>query len=230
MSDIQYFNGNITDETIFRYIEEQYERHAGSPYFVWTATMQNHAPYDDLSSVPSEITFEDYNDPAAQEYLNLIYQSDKARGELIDYFRNKDEEVIIVMFGDHYPHIINFTEYLYGKDVALLSTEDYSRLRQTPFLIWSNKGVEAEKIDDISLNYLSNEVMEAAGLPKSRYQQELDKIRCDFPIISSYGYKTADGEWYSINDVADKYKDTLNEYETVQYYRMFDKKRDNSIN
>ena len=46
MSDIQYFNGNITDETIFRYIEEQYERHAGSPYFVWTATMQNHAPYD----------------------------------------------------------------------------------------------------------------------------------------------------------------------------------------
>ena len=48
------------------------------------------------------------------------------------------------MFGDHYPHIIDFTEYLYGKDVALLSTEDYSRLRQTPFLIWSNKGVEAE--------------------------------------------------------------------------------------
>lgn len=230
MSDIQYFNGNITDETIFRYIEEQYERHAGSPYFVWTATMQNHAPYDDLSSVPSEITFEDYNNPAAQEYLNLIYQSDKALGELINYFRHKQEEVIIVMFGDHYPHIIDFTEYLYGKDVALLSTEDYSRLRQTPFLIWSNKGVEAEKIDDISLNYLSNEVMEAAGLPKSRYQQELDKIRCDIPIISSYGYKTADGEWYSINDVADKYKDTLNEYETVQYYRMFDEKRDNSIN
>ena len=37
-------------------------------------------------------------------------------------------------------------------------------------------------------------------------------------------------EWYSINDVADKYKDTLNEYETVQYYRMFDEKRDNSVN
>ena len=71
--------------------------------------------------------------------------------------------------------------------------------------------------------------MDAAGLPKSRYQQELDKIRCDIPIISYYGYKTADGEWYSINDVADKYKDTLNEYETVQYYRMFDKKRDKSI-
>lgn len=207
-----------------------YTTQAISPYFVWTATMQNHAPYDHPEGVIHEITFEDYNNPAAQEYLNLIYQSDKALGELINYFRHKQEEVIIVMFGDHYPHIIDFTEYLYGKDVALLSTEDYSRLRQTPFLIWSNKGVEAEKIDDISLNYLSNEVMEAAGLPKSRYQQELDKIRCDIPIISSYGYKTADGEWYSINDVADKYKDTLNEYETVQYYRMFDEKRDNSVN
>lgn len=230
MSGIQYFNGNITDETIFRYIEEQYESHAGSPYFVWTATMQNHAPYDHPEAVPHEITFEDYNDPAAQEYLNLIYQSDKALGDLINYFRHKQEEVIIVMFGDHYPHIIDFTEYLYGKDVALLSTEDYSRLRQTPFLIWSNKGLEPKKIEDISLNYLSNEVMEAAGQPKSRYQQELDKIRKEIPIISSYGYKTADGDWYSVNDVADKYEDILNEYKTVQYYRMFDDKRDNSIN
>lgn len=66
MSGIQYFNGNITDETIFRYIEEQYESHAGTPYFVWTATMQNHAPYDHPEAVPHEITFEDYNNPAAQ--------------------------------------------------------------------------------------------------------------------------------------------------------------------
>ena len=229
MSGIQYFNGNITDETIFRYIEEQYESHAGTPYFLWTATMQNHAPYDYPEAVPHEITFEDYNNPAAQEYLNLIYQSDKALGNLINYFRHKQEEVIIVMFGDHYPHILSFTEHLYGCDVALLSTEDYSRLRQTPFLIWSNKGLDAEKIDDISLNYLSNKVMEAAGLPKSKYQQELDKISGEIPIISSYGYKTADGNWYSINDVAEKYKDILNEYNTVQYYRMFDKNRDNSI-
>ena len=230
ISNCQYINNNMSDSSLFHYIEAQYESNKGSPYFVWTATMQNHGPYDDLSSVPSEVTFEGYNNNEALQYINSIYQSDKALGELTDYFRNKDEEVIIVMFGDHYPHILSFTEHLYGKDVALLSTEDYSRLRQTPFLIWSNKGVNAEKIDDISLNYLSNEVMEAAGLPKSRYQQELDKIRCDIPIISSYGYKTADGEWYSINDVADKYKGTLNEYETVQYYRMFDEKRDNSVN
>lgn len=84
------------------------------------------------------------------------------------------------MFGDHYPHIIDFTEYLYGKDVALLSTEDYSRLRQTPFLIWSNKGVEAEKIDDISLNYLSNEVMEAAGLPSRDISRSLTRYAVTF--------------------------------------------------
>ena len=169
ISNCQYINNNMSDSSLFHYIEAQYESNKGSPYFVWTATMQNHGPYDDLSSVPSEVTFEGYNNNEALQYINSIYQSDKALGELTDYFRNKDEEVIIVMFGDHYPHILSFTEHLYGKDVALLSTEDYSRLRQTPFLIWSNKGVDAEKIDDISLNYLSNEVMEAAGLPKSRY-------------------------------------------------------------
>lgn len=230
ISNCQYINNNMSDSSLFHYIEAQYESNKGSPYFVWTATMQNHGPYDDLSSVPSEITFEGYNNNEALQYINSIYQSDKALGELTDYFRDKDEEVIIVMFGDHYPHILSFTEHLYGTDVALLSTEDYSRLRQTPFLIWSNKGLEPKKIEDISLNYLSNEVMEAAGQPKSRYQQELDKIRKEIPIISSYGYKTADGDWYSVNDVADKYEDILNEYKTVQYYRMFDDKRDNSIN
>lgn len=230
ISNCQYINNNMSDSSLFHYIEAQYESNKGSPYFVWTATMQNHGPYDDLSSVPSEITFEGYNNNEALQYINSIYQSDKALGELTDYFRDKDEEVIIVMFGDHYPHILSFTEHLYGTDVSLLSTEDYSRLRQTPFLIWSNKGLEPKEIEDISLNYLSNEVMEAAGLPKSRYQQELEKIRKEIPIISSYGYKTADGNWYSVNDVADKYEDILNEYKTVQYYRMFDDKRDNSIN
>ena len=95
----------MSDSSLFHYIEAQYESNKGSPYFVWTATMQNHGPYDDLSSVPSEVTFEGYNNNEALQYINSIYQSDKALGELTDYFRNKDEEVIIVMFGDHYPHI-----------------------------------------------------------------------------------------------------------------------------
>ncbi|WP_295207601.1 LTA synthase family protein [Ruminococcus sp.] len=230
ISNVQYINDNMSDETLFHYIEAQYENHKDNPYFVWTATMQNHGPYDNADSVPSEITFEDYNDPEALQYLNSIYQSDKALGELVDYFRDRDDEVIIVMFGDHYPHIINFTEHLYGNDVALLSTEDYSRLRQTPFIIWSNKGLEAKTIEDISLNYLSNEVMDAAGLPKSRYQQELDVIRQQIPIISSYGYKTAEGNWYAINEIEEEHKDILNTYETVQYYRMFDKNRDSKLN
>lgn len=224
-NDTEYVNGNMSDATLYHYVEEQYEKHSDSPYFVWTATMQNHAPYNDPCSVPSEITFKDYNDPEALQYLNSIYQSDKALGELTDYFKDKDEEVIIIMFGDHYPHIIDFTEHLYGQDVATLSVKDYFRLHQTPFIIWSNKGLESEQIDEISLNYLSNELMEAAELPKAPYQQELDKIRKKIPVISSCGYMTDKGEWYSINETADGCEDILNEYETVQYYRMFDKKR-----
>ncbi|MGN1119545.1 MAG: LTA synthase family protein, partial [Oscillospiraceae bacterium] len=221
----EFVNGNMSDSTLYHYLEEQYEKHSNSSYFVWMATMQNHAPFENPDSVPNEITFEDYNNPSAIQYLNSIYQSDKALGELIDYFRDKDEEVIIIMFGDHYPHIIDFTEYLYGQDVATLSVEDYFRLHQTPFIIWSNKGLESEQIDEISLNYLSNELMEAAGLPKAPYQQELDKIREKIPVISSCGYMTDKGDWYSINDTADGCEDILNEYETMQYYRMFDKKR-----
>ena len=130
------------------------------------------------------------------------------------------------MFGDHFPHIMDFTEELYGQDVSTLSIGDYARLHQTPFFIWSNKGVEAKEIKQISLNYLSNEVMKVAGLPLAPYQQELEKVREELPVISMFGFMNSDKEWFDIND-KDKKTDYLkNEYSIMQYYRIFGKKEE----
>ncbi|MGN0593896.1 MAG: sulfatase-like hydrolase/transferase [Hominimerdicola sp.] len=220
----EFINDNLSDESLYKIIEKKYRSMNGKPFFLWTATMQNHGPYDKNSkdgTVDKEITITDYDSFEAEQYLNSIYQSDKALGELMDYFRDAQDEVIIVMFGDHYPHIIDFTEYLYGRDISLLSTEEYSKLHQTPFIIWSNKGTESKEIQQISLNYLSNEVLKTAGIPLAPYQQELEKIREKLPVISSFGYMTDKNEWYYINDTAQGYEDIMNEYHTMQYYRMF---------
>ena len=220
----KYINGNFSDESLYKIIESKYKNKNGRPMFLWTATMQNHGPYDKKDkdgTVDHEISIKDYDSFEAEQYINSIYQSDKALGELIHFFRNEDEEVIIVMFGDHYPHIMDFTEHLYGCGVSSLSTKDYSRLHQTPFLIWSNKGTKARQIDQISLNYLSNEVLKTAGIPLAPYQQELERIRKSLPVISSFGYMTNENEWYYINDTAHEYKQIKNEYHIMQYYRMF---------
>ena len=46
---------------------------------------------------------EGYNGQAANQYLSLIHESDKALEYLISYFEECEEPTLIVMFGDHYP-------------------------------------------------------------------------------------------------------------------------------
>ncbi len=222
---VKEINNNISDETVFQCIKYAVDNniHKNDSLFIWTTTMQNHGDYtpDNRKTTPHNIEIQGIDNDEASIYLDSIYLSDKAFGELVDHFRDYDREVIIVMYGDHFPHIMSFTEKLYGQDVSTLSTGDYARLHQTPFIIWSNKGLESKEIKDISLNYLSNEVMKAAGLPLAPYQQELEKVRQTLPIISMFGYMNSDEKWFETNDDDKKTTDIRNEYNIMQYYRMF---------
>ena len=225
---VKEINSNISDETVFQCIKDAVRQNENKEdsLFIWTTTMQNHGDYtpNNRKTTPHNIEIQGIDNDEASIYLDSIYLSDKAFGELVDYFRKYDREIVIVMFGDHFPHIMDFTEALYGQDVSTLSTGVYARLHQTPFIIWSNKGTESKEIREMSLNYLSNEVMKVAGLPLSPYQQELEKIRETLPVISMFGYMNSDEKWFDINSDDKKTTDIRKEYNTVQYYRMFGKK------
>ncbi|MBR1393864.1 MAG: LTA synthase family protein [Ruminococcus sp.] len=224
LEDAPRYNTRISDKAFLEKVEEVVEnRDKSKGLFVWATTMQNHSPYTER--VEGGIELQDHYDEAAEIYLNLISLSDKAVGELIDRYRDYDEQVVIVMFGDHYPHIPDFSEDLFGGSTAMLDVEKYSRIQQTPFLIWSNRDIEEKWIDDISLNYLANETLKAAGLPLSPVQQELEHIRESIPIISGYGFKTADGKWHRSGEYDIAEKGIIEEYRIMQYYRMFDEKR-----
>ncbi|MBR6872805.1 MAG: LTA synthase family protein [Ruminococcus sp.] len=232
----QYFKTNIklksnlkinnepADSAIYERLKEVVEkRDKNKGMFVWVTTMQNHAPFN--TPVDAGLELKSPYNGYAERYLSSIKLADQALGDLIDYFRDYDEEVVIVMFGDHYPHIEGYADELYGKALADLSTEQYSLVHQTPFIVWSNRSNEAKHIEDISLNYLSNEMFKAAGLPLTPVQQELEHIRESLPIVSAFGAKTADGTWYRTGDDLGSAQSILNEYATVQYYRMFDDDR-----
>ncbi len=230
VAPVKKINANISDETVFQCVKYAVENNKDKDdsLFIWTTTMQNHGEYDDSNreTTPHNIEIEGIDNKEASIYLDSIYLSDKAFGELVDYYRDYDREVIIVMYGDHFPHIMDFTEALYGQDVSTLSTGEYARLHQTPFIIWSNRGTESKEIKEMSLSYLSNEVMKVAGLPLAPYQQELEKVRQTLPVISMFGYMNSDGEWFDINDDDKKTSDVRNEYSIMQYYRMFGKKEE----
>ena len=214
------YNNQPSDRAVFKGLDKIIEdRDKEKGLFVWVTTMQNHASY--TTDVDGGVILETPYDEAAERYLNCVYQSDKSLGELIEKYENFEDDVIVVMFGDHFPHIEGYAEKLYGKNLTGLNTSDYALVHQTPYVIWSNKEMAFKEDNNISLNYLANETFLAAGLPLSPVQQELEYIRKDIPIISSFGVRTQDGEWYDRNNIPSKYDDIITEYSIVQYYRMF---------
>ena len=215
-------NGRASDEAMFQKVREVYEtRDKSRGLFVWTTTMQNHGPY--TVDTHAGVRLRDVADVAAERYLNSVRKSDEAFGSLVEYFKRQSDPVVLLMFGDHFPHILSFASHLFGKELGSLSLQERNKMQQTPFVIWSNRPMKSEEVNEISLNYLSSKLMEVAGLPKSAMQLELDRVRKSVPVINSFGFKGDNGNWYFPQQRADsKYASILNEYYTAQYYKMFD--------
>ncbi len=202
-------------EKIFNIIDN---RDKSKGLFVFASTMQNHSPFDKYIS--HDIKLEDPYNEEAEIYMNSLYVSDKATLDLINHFKDYDEKVIIVMFGDHFPSIAKFDNALLDNRSELSEIEKIELTHKTPFFIWCNQELDEKEIDEISLNYLSNEVMKAADIPLSPYQQELEHIRSELPIIAGWGYKDKKGILHSKADTQNEYQDIINEYSSLCYYRL----------
>ena len=160
--------------------------------------------------------------PRAEAYLTLIKETDNALKELISYFEQCDEKTVILMFGDHQPNVeTGFLESLYGKDYDSLSEEELSRRYITPFVLWANYDIEEERDVQISANYLSGLLMEAAGLQMSSYQEFLMELYDELPVITANFALDAGGSFYSA-DRYDELEELLHDYETIQYRLLFD--------
>ncbi len=217
-----YINGRVSDVTLFRDVIRYYntKKSPDNPMFLFMTTMQNHAAYQ----IPEDpaIKLQDIEDETAQAYLSYVYETDKALKELIEYFENVDEDVVVVFFGDHYPHIESFSEELLGGSLGNLSTEQNANIHKTPFLIWANYDIEESDNVEISLNYLSNKLLEVCEMPKTPFHKYLDTVMESIPSVSSFGYMGENGKWFRQGEKS-SYYDKLNEYNIVQYYRMFKK-------
>ena len=216
----------VSDRFDYKLLEQMYEeRDPSKPFFIFNVTMQNHGSYDSAyenfdQKIKLTSTEEYY--PAANRYLSLIYESDQAFKELVEYFSNVDEPTIICMFGDHQPNIeTEFVESLLGSDISDLSTEDNQKRFVTPFVIWANYNIEEGYVDKMSANYLSTLLLQVADLKTTKYNDYLSALYRYVPVIDSNGYITADDEYYTFDETSE-YTDLLAGYEQVQYNNLFD--------
>ncbi len=156
--------------------------------------------------------------PTASEYFSLMRSSDRELEELIEYFKQQQEEVLICVFGDHQPVLEDdFYEELFAEN-GKSEQENLFNQYKTPFWIWANYDMEEQKEVEISLNYLGGLLFEAAGLPESPYMQYLSEVREEYPVLTINGYKDAEGTLHTLEELPDK----LKEYERIQYYIVYD--------
>ena len=217
----------VSDSYDYKVLIEDYEnRDTSVPYHVFNVTMQNHGGYNKKASnftqeVEAVGMKKEYL--LANQYLSLVKKSDDAFKELIEYFSNVDEPVIICMFGDHQPSIESaFVEELMGKSISSLGVEEQQKRHITQFYIWANYDIEEQEIDKLSANYLSSLLLKTAGCELTEYNKYLLELSKTLPVIDTVGYIDNEGNNYSWSTPS-KHSDLLKKYEYIQYNNVFDK-------
>jgi phosphoglycerol transferase MdoB-like AlkP superfamily enzyme len=219
--DWEYIRNYLSDNTSFKAVTKQLEEKSDDErMFIFNVTMQNHGGYD-YNDTPFEglhITNMKGEYPETEQYLAAIRETDKAYENLINYLKDFDEPTIVLMFGDHQPAVEQeFFEELYGQSLDDVDLEDLQKRYTIPFIIWANYDIEDKAGVKTSPNYLSNLLLDTAGVPKNELGMFTEEISESIPQLNVMGHYDSDGVW-SVNDISSTA--LLKDYEDVEYYLL----------
>lgn len=211
-----------SDSACYDKITEIFEEKGDAPLFLFNVTMQNHSGYTEkFSNFFPDVKVKGAQSEALNAYLSLIKLSDNSLANLIYYFQNVEEDTVIVFFGDHQPtaYVSNPVLQLNGKDGNNLTEEEERQRYQVPFLIWANFDIEEQTGVETSANYLGGMVLEKSGMKLPPFQQQLQLLRQDYPVISSIQVKDKEGN----SSIAEDIGDAFQLYRQMQYYLLFER-------
>ena len=227
----EVLHSGVSDKATYQKVQELFEnRQEDEKLFIFDLTMQNHGGYlgdSGFDGVYSDTTAftnihgVNVNSPELDVYLSLMKRSDEALEELVQYFSEQDEKVMICFFGDHQPKFNDNTLYdkIYQQTEGLSEVDKVMNKYVTPFMIWANYDIEEETDINISTNYLSVVLQKTAGMEMSPYFEYLSRLMEEYPILTANGYMDAQGTFYEWSGDAGEFAD----YRILQYHRLFGK-------
>lgn len=216
--------GMISDSGNYKDVITRYEeaKEKNENVFLFNVTMQNHGGYvSDVYESTVHITGLSGYYPQTEQYLSLIRESDAAFEKLVTYFSQRENPVLICMFGDHQPSVeTDFYEEIQqgSADSDILKQ---AKKYQTPYILYSNYKMAGQAYDNMSANYLQVLLMKAAGLPLNDYQRYLENLYKIYPIINVNGVMDYEKNWYGWEE-AQNFRE-IQEYSIVQYKELFDR-------
>lgn len=230
--NIQYVRKYTSDATCFRKIVDILDE-GTQPRFVFNVTMQNHGSYSkDYDNFIPDVTVEGSDSAILSKYLSLVKKTDTAFEQLTQQLQQRERPVIVLLFGDHQPNstVANPVLALSGRKVSDLTGEEADLQYLVPYVMWANfdldktaadfapngtKSEESSQLltdNDMSVNYLSGKLLQAADVPLSDYQKFLQDVQKQYPVIS--GWRT-----YALPDADPQ---MLQSYQKMAYYRLLD--------
>ena len=190
-----------SDEFFFSELKEMWEsRDKSAPYFNYSLSFQNHGGYDTASTgevsyvVQGELSDETYN--MLNNYLTGVADTTQRLADLADYFRDCEEPVVLVFFGDHMPWMGNgnsgYTDM--GLNLDLGDQEGFLNYYSTRYYIWANDAAKAVTGNDfvgegeaISPCFLMSKVFDLCGWEGPAYMQAMRTVSQRLPVIQSLG-------------------------------------------
>ncbi len=228
----KYVRGDISDETDFEKIKSITSAAEGDKQFIFNVTMQNHGGYRqgwynlnrNIWLTGSLFGCSEYT----EQYLNLMYETDRQLESLLDYYKTVDEPTMIVLFGDHQGKLSSwFYEYkLYNKDLDTRTLEELEKMYVTPFFVWTNYDSREAQDVMLSTNFLGALTAKCSNYPTTAYQDFLVRVSQELPVVQTMGYINRDG--LLTNDSAEltqEQQTLLDEYEIMSFYNLFGVKK-----
>ena len=232
-TNAQILRKYVSDASAFDKIISVDEKDGSEPELIFEVTMQNHGGYSDIyDNSPLEIFLKDIdNHPATENYLTLVSKTDAALKDLISYYETVEEPTMIVFFGDHQPSdfVADCISNLRGLTEDDMTLEEREDRYIVPFIIWKNydNGVDAEKYEALSANYLNTVIFEQANLKMSPFQMFLSELRDEYPVINANGYLEKDGSFVPYDSKTAP--ESLVMYEKIQYNYLHNNQKDNEV-
>lgn len=200
-----FADSNRTDDYFFSKVISLFEtRNTDIPYFSYSLSYQNHGSYDSSATGTTayikqgNLSNESYN--ILNNYLAGIDDTTHRIYEFIDYFRETDEPVVVVLFGDHMPWLgnDNFVFNELGVSIDMGTEEGFKNFYSTPYIIWANDA--AKRIigndfvgygGDLSPCFLMNEIFDQCVWGGNAYMDAANDLRAYTSIVN-----TATGYFY----------------------------------
>lgn len=230
--DTKIIRNYISDESMYKKMISEYENRTDKtqPVFMFGVTMQNHGGYwKDSIYEEKKVGFSTdvYGEVATdclEDQLTGLHESDRALGELVDYFRTADQNTIIIYFGDHVSDAGPKNDRALEKSSWNEDELEYDyETHKVPFLVWSNYNNNSEDAGIMEMGELLPTVFEKYNLKSTEFWKYLLNLKNCYLAADSSIVVSKDQTYRDIAEMSEEEAAMHEEYKLLQYDYIFGK-------